>query len=199
VVDEVLDLLLGASNRRIETALMRLAAKGRSAGVLLWIATQHARFDLLPRTVGLNLSSRLVFRVQDANAANLAGCPGAEQIPRSRAGRMLARLDGLPALMQGYYVDDSRLHELVAGLGVTPAAEPELDELDAQLVRYAITDLGGRFTIHALVAAFAAHTTHYRVRTLAERLERRGLLAAPDGPKAGRRVTAELQALVNGR
>ncbi len=43
--------------------------------------------DLLPRTVGLNLSSRLVFRVQDANAAHLAGCPGAEQIPRSRPGR----------------------------------------------------------------------------------------------------------------
>jgi hypothetical protein len=198
VVDEVLDLLLSAGSRRIETALMRLAAKGRSAGVLLWIATQHARFDLLPRTVGLNLASRLVFRVQDANAANLAGCPGAEQIPRNRAGRMLARLDGPPVLMQAYYVDDSRLHELVAGLGAVPAA-PALDELEAQLVRYAIRELGGRFTIHALVAAFTGRATHYRVRTLAERLERRGLLLAPEGPTAGRRVTPELQALVDGQ
>lgn len=197
VVDEVLDLLLGG-NKSIEISLMRLAAKGRSAGVLLWIATQHARYDLLPRTVALNLSTRLVFRVQDANAANLAGCPGAENIPRTRPGRMLARLDGPASLLQGYYVDDHQLVELVASLGVTrPDVKPELDELEARMVRYAVSDLNGRFVINALLSRFGSETTHYRIQTLAKRLERRGLLAAPENPNVGRRVTAELQALVN--
>lgn len=198
VVDEVLDLLL-SGNKHIETPLMRLAAKGRSAGVLLWIATQHARYDLLPRTVTLNLSTRLVFRVQDANAAGLAGCPGAEQIPRGRPGRMLARLDGPAMLMQGYYVDDRQLQELVASLGVTRSpAKPELDELEMRMVRYAVTNLAGRFVINALVSQFGEETTHYRIQTLAKRLERRGLLAAPENPNVGRRVTTELEVLANG-
>lgn len=198
VVDEVLDLLLGG-NKSIETSLMRLAAKGRSAGVLLWIATQHARYDLLPRTVALNLSTRLVFRVQDANAANLAGCPGAENIPRTRPGRMLARLDGPPVMMQGYYVDDAQLHHLVATLGVTPpVVKPEIDELETRMVRYAITNLDGRFVIGALVTQFGSETTHHRVRTIADRLQRRGLLLAPEGPNVGRRVTPELEAMARG-
>ena len=197
VVDEVLDLLLRAGNRRIETALVSLSAKGRSAGILVWIATQHARYDLLPRMVNLNLSSRLVFRVQDARAAELAGCPGAESIPRARPGRMLAKLDDAPQLMQAFWIDDRRLGEVVGTLGATPPApRPALDEVDAELVRYALTELSGRFSINALAAAFAgAGVTHHRVRTLAARLESRGLLMPQEGPNAGRRVTEELARL----
>lgn len=198
VVDEVLDLLLGG-NKAIETSLVRLAAKGRSAGMLVWIATQHARYDLLPRPVALNLSSRLVFRVQDAKAAELAGCPGAQQIPRAKPGRMLARLDGEPAIMQGYYVDDQMLQRLVATLGAAPPKpKPELDELEVRMVRYAVTTLDGRFVIGALVTQFGSEATHHRVRTIADRLLRRGLLLAPEQPNLGRRVTPELEAMASG-
>jgi energy-coupling factor transporter ATP-binding protein EcfA2 len=195
VIDEVLDLLLGG-NKAIETSLVRLAAKGRSAGILVWIATQHARYDLLPRPVALNLSTRLVFRVQDAKAAELAGCPGAQSIPRIRPGRMLARLDGEPQVMQGYYVDDAMLQTMVAALGaVPPKAKPELDELEIRMVRYAVATLDGRFVINALAAQFGSEATHHRIQTLGKRLERRGLLAPPEGPNFGRRVTPELEAM----
>jgi hypothetical protein len=199
VVDEVLDLLLRAGNRRIETALVSLAAKGRSAGILLWIATQHARYDLLPRMVNLNLASRLVFRVQDARAAELAGCPGAEQISRARPGRMLAKLGDAPQPVQAFWIDDRRLGEVVGALGATPPApRPVLDEVDARLVRYAVVELDGRFAINALAAAFAGQgVTHHRVRTLAARLEARRLLDPQEGPNAGRRVTEELARLAN--
>lgn len=198
VVDEVLDLLLGG-NKAIETSLVRLAAKGRSAGILVWIATQHARYDLLPRPVALNLSTRLVFRVQDTKAAELAGCPGAQSIPRIRPGRMLARLDGEPQVMQGYYVDDAMLQTMVAALGAAPPkAKPELDELEIRMVRYAVATLDGRFVIGALVTQFGSETTHHRVRTIADRLQRRGLLLAPEAPNVGRRVTPELEAMARG-
>jgi len=199
VVDEVLDLLL-SGNKKLEQSLVRLAAKGRSAGVMLWIATQHARYDMLPRQVALNLSSRLVFRVQDASAANLAGCPGAEAIPRARPGRMLAKLDGPPVSVQGYYVDDRMLHQIVQQLGAKPpAAKPDLDELELRMVRYAVDTLDGRFVINALVTQFGGEATHHRIRTIADRLVRRGLLVEPEGPNLGRKVTAELAAMTGGK
>lgn len=194
VIDEVLDVLLAAGGERsdLARALTRLAVKGRSNGILLWIASQHARFDLLPRAVGLNLASRLVFRVQDANAATLAGCPGAERIPRERPGRFLARLDAEPIPVQAYHVDDEQLRHIAQGLGAPTAPAPLVPPEQAALVRYALEHLDGCFIVGKLAAAFAGEWTHYRIAALARTWEARGWLSKPAHATDARRVMGEL-------
>lgn len=191
IIDEVVDLLLAAGGEKspLAKALTRLAVKGRSNGIVLWIASQHSRFDLLPRTVGLNLASRLVFRVQDASAANLAGCPGAHEIARSCPGRFIANLDGDNQQLQAYHVSDEQLLAITSGLG-TPAGKISADE--AQLVRYAVDELNGGFIVNKLASRFAGQWTNHRIRTVAERWEQRGWLTTPASVVEPRRVTPAL-------
>jgi hypothetical protein len=200
VFDEVLDLLLAAGGEKSDLArvLTRLAVKGRSAGVLVWVASQHARFDLLPRAVGVNLASRLVFRVADGPAAQLAGCPGAERIRRDRPGRFLARLDGgQVAPYQAFVVDDAQLLAVVsaaAGQDLTPRP-PDLCEDERAMVHYALSELGGAFTVGRLTTAFQGRIGHRVIRETAARWEREGLLTTPQGITDPRRVTPALAAL----
>jgi DNA segregation ATPase FtsK/SpoIIIE-like protein len=118
VIDEALDLtLMAGSSSQLATYLKIIATRGRSAGVILWCATQHASaVSGLPRVVNVNLVSRVVFRVNDRSAAQTAGCPGAEQIDRRKPGRLLAKIDGPPVELQGYYLPDERLRRLARGL-----------------------------------------------------------------------------------
>ncbi|MBN1889423.1 MAG: hypothetical protein JW850_15620 [Thermoflexales bacterium] len=110
VIDECLDLTLQAGNRsELANLLKRLASKARATGVFLWMAATHGTADILPRVVSVNLSSRIVLRVQDGAAARLAGCPGAERIAHALPGRLLAKLESELQELQGYYLPDDRL------------------------------------------------------------------------------------------
>lgn len=193
IIDEVVDLLLAAGGEKsdLAKALTRLAVKGRSNGILLWIASQHSRFDLLPRTVGLNLASRLAFRVQDTSAANLAGCPGAQNISRATPGRFVANLDGESVMMQAYHVSDDDLLAIASRLGAVGQCVDGLAEPEAALVRYAVSELGGRFIRDRLATAVPGWSRH-RVGALAAQWERRHWLTAPASPIEPRMVTAEL-------
>jgi DNA segregation ATPase FtsK/SpoIIIE-like protein len=199
--DEVLDLVLAAGGERSELArlLTRLAVKGRSAGVFLWVASQHARFDLLPRAVTVNMHSRLVFRVGDQAAANMAGCPGAERIGRDVPGRFLAALDGgAPAGFQAFNLADGELLAVVSGIvGADVGPAPMvLSDVERALVRHAVMDLDGGFVVGKLAAVFRDRgITHHQVRGIAERWERDGLLTAPASITAPRMVTGALATL----
>lgn len=198
--DEVLDLLLAAGGERSDLArlLTRLAVKGRSAGIFVWIASQHARFDLMPRAVSVNMHTRIVFRVADAAAAQLAGCPGAERIPRERPGRFLASVNGdHAAAYQAFVIDDDQLLAVisqVAGQDVTPKPA-ELSDDERLLVDHAVHELDGAFTIGKLTSAFQGRISGHVIRETAARWEREGLLTAPAGITAPRRITPALAQL----
>lgn len=194
VIDEVLDLLVAAGGEKSDLgkAMTRIAARGRSNGILLWIASQHARFDYLPRVIGMNLASRLAFRVQDANAANLAGCPGAQNISRSTPGRFIANLDGEPMMLQAYHVSDEALLAIADGLGVSAYCPNGLSDKEVALVRFAVDELGGRFIRDRLAGAVPGWSRH-QVGKLASQWEHRRWLTAPASPVEPRMVTQELR------
>lgn len=194
VVDEILDLLLTAGEKsELARGLTKLAVRGRSAGILLWVASQHARFDLLPRAVNVNLQSRLVFRVADEAAARLAGCPGAQAIAQGRPGRYLARVDGKVQPVQGFYVPDEQMLAIARGLVGAPAASGgELTEAERALVVYAVERLDGRFISNQLAEAFDGRWTGYQVKQLAQKWERLGLLTRPRHATDARRVGERL-------
>ncbi len=197
IADEVLDL---AGERGIAESLKTIARRGRSAGVILWAATQHAAaLDGLPRIVNVNLATRFVFRVVDRSAAETAGCPGAERIPRDRPGRMLAKMGGPAHEVQGFYLADDKLQALTRSLarGGAGASNSKfvLTAGQAALVRFAVQELGGAFIKNKLAARFAGQWTDYAIKVLAQDWERQGLLTTPANRADPRRVTPKLAEL----
>jgi hypothetical protein len=198
MIDECLDL---ADEKRVTEPLKTIARRGRSAGVILWCATQHAAaIEGLPRVVNVNLTTRFVFRVADDSAARVAGAPGAENLPRNKPGRMLAKIDGAPLELQAFTVgDDNDLADVVRSIRGDAGQElkasgPILSGAELELVRFAVLNLGGFFPVNRL-ARDAAGWTNHKVNTLAQRLERAGLLEKGDDPRDARRVSAELAQL----
>lgn len=203
VVDECLDLV--GESKAFDDAIKTVAKRGRSAGVFLWMATQHgSAVEGLPRVVKINMERRFVFRVADGDAARNAGCPGANLLPSGVAGRMLAKIGDEPVELQGFYLDDAALEkvaEMVTGeQGVRPNAPtsgPErLTAEEAKLVRYAIEALNGEFSVNRVWGKFKPEWSHHAVDKLARRLAQDGLLIERANPSLGRLVTEELERLV---
>jgi S-DNA-T family DNA segregation ATPase FtsK/SpoIIIE len=192
VIDECLDLVL-ADGARVEQPLKTIAIRGRSAGVYLWAATQHASaISGLPRVVNVNLATRIVFRVTDASAAQVAGCPGAQNIPRNVPGRMLAKLNDAPMMMQAYYLPDDDLAAVARGVSDDGAAQsPRGDALvvsndEREMIEWAVRDNNGYLTIADIVARGVGV---YQARRIADELERRGVLVKDPRADNRRRVS----------
>jgi len=202
VVDEVLDLALSSGGEKGELMRMlaSLTAKGASLGLIAWYATQHARYDLLPRAISLNLASRLVFRVEDRNAAQLAGCPGAERVPRDRPGRFLFKYDGSIAPMQGYWLPEDTLNRLARSMGKA-SGRPTLTEDERRVVEVALQL--GAFHINGIYEALgpksAGGVSRDWLKKTAQAWERRGwLVGNPSNPTEARRIGDELAGMVRG-
>jgi len=195
VIDEALDLVLDGGKDLLRS-LKTIAMRGRSAGVILWCATQHAAaITGLPRVVNVNLTTRLVFRVADRSAADTAGCPGAEAIPRDRPGRLLAKVDSGPQELQAYWLADNELRALARAVSRDVQSGPALTEQESALVHYALDSLDGAFIIGKLAAAEVCDLSKYRIEQLGKLWERRGWLTRPQHATDARKVTPQLAAL----
>ncbi len=195
VCDEVLDL---TDNRDTTEALKTIARRGRSAGVILWAATQHAAsITGMPRVVNVNLSSRLVFRVADRSAAEVAGCPGAETIQQSTPGRMLAKLDGAPEPMQGFYLSDDDLAKVTRTIAGSKPSGPTLTEAEARLVTWAVEENNSYLSLADIRQR--AGMGQREARRLADTWERRGWLVKDTQSKNRRRVSDDLMGWVSGQ
>lgn len=189
-IDECLDLVLSAGSKsNLAGYLKTIAIRGRSAGVILWAATQHASaVDGLPRVVNVNLTARLVFRVADDMAARSAGCPGAEAIPRDRPGRLLAKIDGKPQELQGYNLPDDELLKVARAIAGSKPTGPTLTETERDLLTWAATDNGGALTLADIRAR--ANVGPNEAKRIAGSFERRGWIEKDKSGK-NRRVLTE--------
>lgn len=191
VIDECLDLVLSAGNKSdLAGYLKTLAIRGRSVGVILWAATQHAAaITGMPRVVNTNLTARLVFRVADRSAAEVAGCIGAELLPRDRPGRFLCKIDGAPVELQGFYLDDDNLLAVARGVGGNVASGPTLTDTERALLTWAANENSGVLTLANIRAV--AGVGQREARRVAAKLELRGLLQK-DTSDDNRRVVTEM-------
>ena len=197
---EVTDIALQCGLRsRFYTNLIRLASKAGSFGIVLVLATQNPKAEVLNTLIKGNLSTRIAFRVATPeHSRTILGAKGAERLPRDIRGRMLARLDTDLVELQGFLVTDAQILALVQRLGGKPI-KPLLEPVERDLVRYAVEHLDGGFKIGALARAFAddKRTSAWRIRKLAERWEQEGLLTKPAHATAPRKVTPQLLALLD--
>lgn len=196
VIDEVTDLALLAG-KAFTDPLTRLASKAASFGIVLVLSTQNPKAEVLNTLIKGNLSVRIAFRVATPEHSRvILGVSGAEGLPRTVRGRMMARLDADLVELQGYFVRDEwvamltnrlRGYRLDPKMGVTisPAAsvdeshQPPLTDLQHRLVQYAVKELERAFSIGRLFEAFRDEISKPELSALAQAWERRGWLSSP--------------------
>jgi DNA segregation ATPase FtsK/SpoIIIE-like protein len=146
-----------------------------------------------------NMSTRVAFRVSSAaHSRTILGRGGAQELPRTVRGRLLARLDRALTPLQGFYVSDEAILALAERWteGQTPALTP----LERTLVDYAVQELDGAFPIGRLYEQFRGQISHRQLVKLGQRWEGTGWLTPPPSATEARQVTPALrEALESGR
>ncbi|MBQ2566130.1 MAG: DNA translocase FtsK, partial [Bacteroidales bacterium] len=89
VVDEFADLTMSAGSggddrklaRNINTSIVRLAQKGRAAGIHVVIATQRPSVDVITGLIKTNFPTRIAFKVATrVDSSTILDSPGAEKL-----------------------------------------------------------------------------------------------------------------------
>lgn len=198
VVDEVADVAIqsGGSASAVMKLLAAVIAKGGAFGVHAVLATQRPDASAIAGLIKANVASRIAFWLPSDLDYRLVLQPakGARLPPiRHVPGRMIARLSGrVLQVMQGFYVSDEMIETLVRQWKTGAAVVAQLDDLEAEMVEFAVQELDGAFTIGRLYEAFRGDISKRRLEALARVWERRGWLTPPRDAVTPRRVTPRL-------
>jgi DNA segregation ATPase FtsK/SpoIIIE-like protein len=189
VIDEAADF----ARSDVMASLVELARKSRACGIALIAATQRPDADVFSPQAKANFTTRVAFRTVDrGNSQVILDRVGAEKL--ARPGLCLTNAGGRWRKVQAAFVPDDALPAWVGA----PIA-PILDDTERALVRFALDELGGAFTISELYTAFKGEVSQYAIEKLARAWELRGWLSAPAyddaGRKQARQIMPELAAL----
>lgn len=154
IVDEMADLMMQAG-KDLEALIVRIAQKGRAAGIHLVLATQSPKVQVITGLIKSNVPARITFKVTNFTESSVAlGMSGAEKLLGMGDMIMLTtEMAGRPRRIQSAYVDDAEI------LGVTDFLREQRppdynDDVVAQPVQIkgmgpagggAIGDLGRRY------------------------------------------------------
>lgn len=154
IVDEMADLMMQAG-KDLEALIVRIAQKGRAAGIHLVLATQSPKVQVITGLIKSNVPARITFKVTNFTESSVAlGMSGAEKLLGMGDMIMLTtEMAGRPRRIQSAYVDDPEI------LGVTDFLREQRppdynDDVVAQPVQIkgmgpagggAIGDLGRRY------------------------------------------------------
>jgi len=113
IIDEMADLM-ACVKADIETAVMRLAAKARAAGIHMILATQRPSVDVITGVLKNNIPSRIAFAVTSLiDSRTILDSAGAEKLLGK--GDMLYSPSGSnkPTRVQGAFVSDEEVGSIV--------------------------------------------------------------------------------------
>ena len=207
VIDEVTDIDLQAG-QAFREPLLSLTSLGASLGFTLILSTQNPRFDVMDRNVKGNLSVRIAFRVADtAHSMVILGMPGAEKLPRTVRGRLMARIDSDKVELQGFYLSEEKIvaladllrgHPLDIKARIKGARPTRLTRLEKAFVDYSIKELGGRFPIREMHEQFKSDISRNSLLRLSQAWESKGWLTpATSGGDKCRHITDELAEILD--
>jgi S-DNA-T family DNA segregation ATPase FtsK/SpoIIIE len=126
VIDELAELMSVAA-KDVESAIQRLAQKGRAAGIHLIVATQRPSVDVITGTIKANFPTRLSFKVSSkTDSRTVLDQNGADQL--LGMGDMLLLPPGTSDLLriQACYVSEDEIERVVNH--IRTQGEPTYDE-----------------------------------------------------------------------
>ena len=113
--DELQDFIKAKpGGREIETMLARLAAKARAAGIILVIATQYPKADIITTAIKANIPSRIVMKVVEQTQSRVAlDRPGAEKLIGNGDLLYMTRKMPAPRRAQSAFVSNGEIEKVV--------------------------------------------------------------------------------------
>lgn len=113
IADEVADLIM-TNGDEVEDSMQRLGQKARSAGILIHIATQTPRADIIKGKIKANLPSQIVYKVANNIESDIAiGESGAERLLGK--GDTYVKWSDNPSLVrvQGVFLTDENINDII--------------------------------------------------------------------------------------
>jgi hypothetical protein len=190
-VDEAADF---ARTAAMET-LVEIARKGRAMGISIILGTQSPSSKVIDPQVRANLPTAIAFQTRtDVESRVILGRKGAEDL--NRPGLALTFTGGQWQTVQTLRVELEAAQALVGQLAAPQL--PVLDDVEADLVRYAVERLDGAFIINQLYEVFSDRISKRQLTKLGQQWESRRWLTSPASRSDPRRVTDELVGLALG-
>ncbi len=209
VIDELADLMMIAP-ADVEDSIIRLAQKGRAAGIHLVLATQSPRVDVITGMIKANVPSRIAFAVSSQTDSRvILDSGGAESLLGQ--GDMLFSPQGSSKLqrIQGAFIDERQIAELTDGWrrqgepelheelleevesAADGSAEDELHPDEDPLLEEAITLVAQMGTASTSMLQRRLRLGYTRAGRLIDMLERRGIISGYEGSKPRQVLIAE--------
>ncbi len=218
IVDEMADLMMVAG-KEIEGAIQRLAQMARAAGIHLIMATQRPSVDVITGTIKANFPTRISFQVTSKiDSRTILGEPGAEHLLGQ--GDMLHMIGGgRISRVHGPFVSDREVEKIVdhlktqgqpSYLGSVTEDDEEGSDEDNETAVFDTTTMGVdgdaedlyQNAIRIVLRDKKCSTSYIqrrlsigynRAATLVERMEKDGLVGAPNHVGKREILTQRLQ------
>ena len=132
VVDELSDLVM-ASDKEVDSAIIRITQKARAAGIHMILATQRPTTNIVTGTIKGNVPSRMSFSVASSiDSKVILDQMGAENLVGRGDMLFLPEGEPKPTRIQGAYIPDDDIERIVKHIKLQNWQEPTEEEIAAE-------------------------------------------------------------------